>query len=281
MAAAPIQTTHFMPNGPLCTACFDIGGGHPFVLVHGFTGSKLDFQDQLPWFADLRRVIAYDQRGHGETSNHRPYDFDELVADLLRLLTVLEIDRCDLLGHSLGGMVAMRAVLAAPERFDSLILMDTAAGTLPDMPRETRERLNALVTEQGCAALLPWMRATEPTPAQQRGIDYLGPEEHWRRIEVKLEQMDPLAFKELGPLLRNQPSLIDRLGEITCPTTIIVGEHDTAFLEPSKELAEHLPRGRLVTLAGAAHSPQYESAEAWRQAVREHLESHSPERLSP
>lgn len=271
-----MQTSHFVRNGPLSTAYHEVGSGHPFLLVHGYTGSKLDFQDQLEWFADLRRVIAYDQRGHGESSNQRPYEFDVLVADLLRLLDALEIERCDLLGHSLGGMVAMRAVLEAPRRFDSLILMDTAAGRLPEMPAETRTRLNALVAEQGCAALLPRMREAQPTPAQQRGIDYLGEEEHWRRIGVKLAQMDPLAFAELGPLLRNQPPLLERVSAIECPATVIVGEHDTAFVEPSAVLAERLPSARLVTIPDAAHSPQYENPDAWRSAVREHLGSHSP-----
>ena len=270
-----MQTTHFVRNGPLSTAYQEAGRGRALLLVHGYTGSKLDFQDQLDWFADLRRVIAYDQRGHGESSNHRPYDFDALVADLLGLLDVLEIERCDLLGHSLGGMVALRAVLEAPQRFESLVLMDTAADSLPDMSAEAREHLNALVTEQGCTALLPRMREVSPSPAQRRGIDFLGDEEHWRRIGVKLEQMDPLAFTELGPLLRNQPSLLDRLPAIECPTTVIVGEHDSAFVEPSAVLAERLPCARLVTIPDAAHSPQYENPDSWRDAVREHLQNHN------
>ena len=272
-----MHITHFVRNGPLTTGYQEVGSGHPFVLVHGYTGSKLDFQDQLEWFADLRRVIAYDQRGHGESSNQQPYDYDVLVEDLLRLLDVLAIDRCDLLGHSLGGMVAMRAVLAAPERFSSLILMDTAADSLPAMPERVREKLDALVAEHGCAALLDRARDSQPTPAQQRGIDYLGEAEHWRRLSVKLQQMDPVAFRELGPLLRHQPPLLDRVQAIACPATVLVGEHDTAFLEPSADIAARLPRARLVTIPHAAHSPQYENADAWRAAVREHLKSHPPE----
>jgi 2-succinyl-6-hydroxy-2,4-cyclohexadiene-1-carboxylate synthase len=271
-----MYTTHFVANGPLFTAYHQAGNGHPLLLVHGYTGSKLDFHDQLEWFADLRRVIAYDQRGHGESSNHQPYNFDVLVQDLMGVLDTLEIERCDLLGHSLGGMVAMRAVLAAPQRFSSLILMDTAAESLPAMPDHVRERLDAQVSEQGCAALLPRMREAQPSAAQQRGIDFLGEEEHWRRIEVKLEQMDPLAFSQLGPLLREQPPLLDRVSGIECPTTVIVGEHDTAFVEPSAVLAQRLPRARLVTIPDAAHCPQYENAEAWQQAVRKHLETHYP-----
>lgn len=267
-----MHATHFVRNGRLLTAYHETGSGRPFVLVHGYTGSKLDFHDQLDDFADLRRVIAYDNRGHGESSNQAPYDLDTLAEDLISLLDALAIDRCDLLGHSLGGMVAMRAVLSHPERFDSLILMDTSAAAIPAMPEKVRRRMYELVTERGCAALLPQMREAPPTPAQRRGVDYLGEAEHWRRITTKLEQMDPLAFTELGARMRDQTPVVDRLGAIGCPTTVIVGEHDTAFLEPSAALAGAIPGARLVTIDGAAHSPQYENADAWREAIRRHLE---------
>ncbi len=267
-----MHTTHFVSNGELTMAYQEAGAGPAFLLVHGFTGSKLDFQDQLPWFADLRRSIACDQRGHGETSNQQPYRLDAMVDDLVGLLDVLAIDDCDLLGHSLGGMVALRAVLAYPDRFRSLILMDTAPAPLPLWDQQTRASLARLVTEQGCEALLAPSRQATPSPAQQRGIDFLGADEHWRRIGVKLEQMDPLAFCDLMAELAEHDSLVDKLGAVRCPTTVIVGEFDVPFLEPAALLAERIRDARLVTIPEADHSPQYENPEAWRMAVREHLE---------
>lgn len=263
-------TTHFVTHGPLTTAYHEAGHGEPFVLVHGYTGSKLDFVDQLHWFTDLRRVIAYDQRGHGESSNLRPYYLDVMVGDLLSFMDTLDITRCDLLGHSMGGMVAMRAALAAPQRFRSLILMNTSASPLTELPAHARRALDELVAQDGCVTLLPGLRAATPTPPQQRGIDWLGEDEHWRRVSVKLQQMDTLAFTELGPRLRSQ-CLLDRLGELRCPATVLVGEHDSAFVAPSQQLAARLPRACLITIADAAHAPQYENADGWREAVRDHL----------
>ncbi len=145
-----MHTTHFIANGKIQTAYHDVGSGPPFVFVHGFTGSKLDFCDQLEWFEDTRRSIAFDQRGHGESSNYGPYSFDQLVADLLGFLDQLGIEQCDLLGHSLGGMVAMRAVLKHPRRFRSLILMDTAAEKIEMWSDDQRLQLGRLVEEEGC-----------------------------------------------------------------------------------------------------------------------------------
>src|SRR3954447_14134296 len=121
-------TTRTVPNGEIVTAYYDDGAGDPLLLLHGFTGSKLDFHDQIGWFTDRRRVLAPDQRGHGESTNLAradAYALDILVDDLAGFLDALDVARCDLLGHSMGGMVAMRFALLHPTRLRSLILMDT------------------------------------------------------------------------------------------------------------------------------------------------------------
>lgn len=266
-----MHTTHFITNDEIQTAFHEAGEGNPFVLVHGFTGSKLDFHDELERLEDLGRVIAFDQRGHGESSNLAPYNFSRLVADLIGFLDQIGVQRCDLLGHSLGGMVAMRAVLEHPHRFRSLILMDTAAEPFESMPENVREQINTVVMEQGCDALLQMMRGQPASPAVQRGIDYLGEAEHWRRIRVKLSQMDPEAFVALGAELQNYTALTDRLSNITCPTTVMVGQKDLPFVDRSKILASAIPEARLVSIPLAGHCPQYENADAWRDAVRVHL----------
>ena len=266
-----MHITNFIANGAIQTAFHETGKGEPFVLVHGFTGSKLDFHDQLEWFDDLRRIIAYDQRGHGESSNAGPYHFAQLVLDLIGFLDQIDVERCDLLGHSLGGMIAMRAVLEHPDRFRSLILMDTSAEPMEMGPNNIREKLNRVVTEQGGQALLDMMRTQPPSRAQQRGVDYLGEAEHWQRISVKLSQLDPESFVALGDEVSGQAAVTDLLSKITCPTTVLVGEQDIPFVEPSKNLASAIPNAQLVSIPYAGHSPQYENADAWREAVRAHL----------
>lgn len=273
-------TTHFVSNDPISedrlqtglqTAFHDVGSGDAFVLVHGFTGSKLDFADQLPWFATTHRVLAYDQRGHGESSNTGPYTLYGLVADLIGFLDAAGIERCHILGHSLGGMVVLRALIAHPMRFQSAVLMDTAPYGLSLFDANVREQLNTLVTRDGCEALLQGMQGQPQNAAIQRGIDCLGEQEHWRRIRVKLEQMDPAAFVELGSALSDQPSVLSNLSSLSLPTTIIVGEQDEPFIKPSVDMANAMPHADLVRIADAGHSPQYENAEAWQTALEAHL----------
>jgi len=265
--------SRFASNGAIRTAYYDIGssGATPFVLVHGFTGSKLDFHDQLPWFAKTRRALAPDQRGHGETSHARPYRFEQLVEDLRGFLDAVGVATCHLLGHSMGGMVAMRFALLHPQRLASLILMDTTAEPITIMPAQVRETMSKLVLEQGLLARLPLMKAMPRTPSVQRGIDYVGDDEHWRRIEEKMGQMDPHAFVDMSTTLASAPGVLGELGKIRCRTTVLVGVDDEPFVEPSARMAATIPNARLVRIDNAAHCPQYENADAWRAAVEAHL----------
>lgn len=271
-----MHVTHFVSNSGIQTAYHDLSQHEetrpPFVLVHGFTGSKLDFADQLEWFSDRARVIAYDQRGHGESSNHGPYEEQRFVADLIGLLDCMELPSIDLLGHSFGGMIAMRAALDHPDRIRSLILMDTSAGPLQMFPEGVRQRLNTLVAEQGCEAMLETMRGSKPTAPAKRGIDFLGESEHWRRIEAKLSQMDCDAFRDIGEYFGERENLLGRLEQLTGPVTVIVGAEDQGFLEPSRAMAAAIPNSTLDVIPEAAHSPQYENPTRWRDAVRGHLE---------
>ena len=104
-------------------------GNRPFVLVHGFTGSRDDWSDVVPALAELGATVTLDQRGHGGSSNPgvpEAYSLPQLVQDLDRFFDSVGIETCDLLGHSMGGMVCLRLILARPERISSLVLMPSS-----------------------------------------------------------------------------------------------------------------------------------------------------------
>ena len=254
-------------------------GGRPFVLVHGYTGSRDDFREQLPHLARLGRCIAIDQRGHGGSDNPGDlagYTLDALASDLEAALDALGVERCDLLGHSMGGMVALRLALAHPGRVASLVLMDTAARPVQLFPRAVWPAALAFVAQRGLAALGERMREgarANPNrpPAQLRSEQEMGSERYWARIRAKLDALDPAAFAALLPAMAEQESLLPRLHELRCPCLVIVGEQDVPFLGPSAELARGIAGAELVVVPDAAHSPQLESPDAWRAAVLAHL----------
>jgi pimeloyl-ACP methyl ester carboxylesterase len=255
----------------------DAGAGErAFVLVHGFTGSRDDFGEHVPELARLGRTLALDQRGHGGTTNSgrlADYTLDGLVADLAAAFDALGLGRADLLGHSLGGMVALRFALAHPERVASLVLMDTSARPMPlPLPEPVRAALVKLVHHDGVAALLPGIRGREDVaPAFRRTVERMGEDAFWARIQRKLEAMDPFAWEALLAVLGEHAPVVDRLGEIRCPTLVLVGAEDRPFLEPAEELARGIAGAERVTITDAAHSPQLENPPAWSAAIRAHL----------
>jgi pimeloyl-ACP methyl ester carboxylesterase len=259
--------------------CDDLGDGdRPLVLVHGLTGFRDDFRERLPALVALGRTIAYDQRGHGESANTgdpTSYSFDQLVADLGALLDARGVARCDLLGHSMGGMVALRFALARPERVASLILMDTAARAPDRMPRAPFAAAGAIARSDGMATLAALLRARaadEPNrPTAERRLETEWGEAYWDRRWRRFTAMDPEAFAVLTLELVDQTPLTDRLTALRCPTTVLVGEEDAGFLRPSEEMAAAIPGAELVRIPDAAHSPQIENPAAWLAAVEQHL----------
>ena len=253
-------------------------GERALVLVHGFTGSRRDFAPRVPELAALGRTVLLDLRGHGASTNTgdaASYTLEQLADDLLAFLDATGLAGCDLLGHSLGGMVALRAALAAPERIASLILMDTAARA-PDLPVDRFRLARRVVEEAGLEALLDVMRRVPPEAsgrsAADRRLEAAWGEGYWREWRVpNYRAMDPVAYGALGEALFGQAPLGERLAALRMPTLVLVGAEDEGFLAAADELAARIPGARRVTIPGAAHQPQLEAPAAWLAAIRDFL----------
>ncbi|MCF2533138.1 alpha/beta fold hydrolase [Yinghuangia soli] len=251
-------------------------GTEPLVLLHGFVGSTADWSGVLPELAADRRVLAYDHRGHGGSAKPgraEAYSFDALEADLGAFLDTLGLGPVDLLGHSMGGVVAQRYALAHPDRVRSLVLMDTApepsGGPLSLLmrPLEMLVRRRGMGVVGTLAKLLPKPRSADAGGA--RGA--LTAEQRDRQAAAFLAT-DPEAFAAFARALRSYPPLTARLGGIACPTTVLVGAGDKALRRGAGQLVDGIPGARLVVVDGAKHSPQTEQPQAWLAAVRAHFE---------
>jgi 3-oxoadipate enol-lactonase len=255
-------------------------GTRPCVLVHGFTGSRRDFTPRAAELAEQGRVVLPDLRGHGESTNTGAadgYTLDQLSLDLVAFLDALGIEHCDLLGHSMGGMVALRAVLAQPERFASLVLMDTSARAPADLAREPIELAGRVAREAGMVSLAAILRARASSPeagrtAADRRLEAEWGERYWSEWRFpNYHAMDPFAFGALGAAMFDQLPLAARLGAIRCPTLVMVGAGDTSFLGAADELARAIPGAQLRVIPEAGHQPQLENPTAWLAALRDHL----------
>jgi 3-oxoadipate enol-lactonase len=102
-------------------------GAEPLVLVHALGESAADWDGVAPAFAQHRRVYAPDLRGHGHSGWPGEYSVELMEADVLGFLDALKLDRVELIGHSMGGLVAYLLAEDHPERVSRLILEDVAA----------------------------------------------------------------------------------------------------------------------------------------------------------
>jgi pimeloyl-ACP methyl ester carboxylesterase len=239
--------------------------GPPLVLVHGFTGSDVDWLDVQGPLADAgrRRVVSYTHRGHGLSGHDEPYTLAEMVADLEVVVDELGLAPMHLLGHSMGGAVALRYALAHPDHLASLVLMDTSAGAFGGLGSWT-DQLAPAVEAQGMAPIVELM---------QRFAANLRPEIA-ERVEHKVSRMDPKAFLGFARALQSAEPLVDRLGELAVPgrtVTVLVGENDGPLVDAARVLHEGIPGSHLEVVADAGHSPQEDQPEAWLAALERHL----------
>ena len=256
----------------------DLGGGDalPLVLVHGFTGHRDDFELERDRLATWTRVLVPDVRGHGGSTHlgdAAAYDFDLAVADLAGLLDALEAPRIHLLGHSMGGMISLRFTLAHPERVASLILMDTSPDVPGGMQAEAMQKAGEIAVAKGMLRLQELMEkrtreggSDDPADAHlERWAD-----RYWPHMKKRYAAMDPYAYVGFGQAMARQAPVTEQLGEITCPTHVIIGSDDRPFLAAADAFEAHIPDVRRSTIPNAGHHPHQENPDAWWQAMEEH-----------
>ena len=247
--------------------------GVPLVLLHGFTGHRDDFCAVLQDLARTRRVLVPDLRGHGESGRAEGpggYTFLECMTDLLAFLDALGIERCDLLGHSMGGMVAVRFALGCPARLRSLVLMSTSASGLGEEANESLRKGRAFAQEAGLVAMQAAMEAVgraDPDPVIE-----LWAERYWAHQRRRYADMDLNAFLGFSLEMIEQTPVSRRLTEIRHPTSVLIGSEDQGFLAGADELFAGIAQSTLHTIEGAGHHPHEEQSEQFYSALAEHFQ---------
>jgi pimeloyl-ACP methyl ester carboxylesterase len=224
------------------------GSGRSLLLVPGIPAIASDWAPLAERLDGSRRVIAYDNRGSGaSTVTPAPYTTAQLAADAVALLDALEIERADVFGMSLGGMIAQELALGWPDRVDRLVLGCTHCG-LAHAARPEREAGLAFAMETDDWA--ERMRALAPF-AFAAGVD---PSFLSRFIEKKAADVQhPEGYRgQIAAVLAHDT--YDRLPGIDRPTLVVTGDGDRVIPAASSDvLSERIRGSRLAVIAGAGH----------------------------
>lgn len=255
---------------PLFHRDFGGAGKPPLVIIHGLLGSSRNWQTVGAALSALRHVFALDLRNHGMSPHAEDHDFATLEADVLRWMDAQGLASAALLGHSMGGKLAMALACHHPARVERLVAVDIAPrdydaskfrGILEAMLAIEPEKLasRAEAETQLGAVVKDWAMIKFLTTNLERGDDGVF---HWR-VNV------PALHAELDEIARTSLSPGDRYEG---PTLFVVGGRSWHVrAEDRPEIVARFPQARIETVAESGHNPHIEQREAFVAAVTEFL----------
>jgi pimeloyl-ACP methyl ester carboxylesterase len=265
------------------------GSGPPVVLIHGMVNSSRHWEDVALRLADRYTVIAPDLIGHGDSATPRgDYSLGAHAASIRDLLAVIGVDHATIVGHSLGGGVAMQFFYQFPQRTERLVLISSGGLGQEVSPLLRGAALPGAATILRAAAhrrvldAMWWIGER----MRQRG---LGKGVYLQAIARALRPLERAgARKAFTQTLRSvidvhgqRVSARDRLYLLRgFPALIVWGERDHTIPQ-SHGLAAHeaIPGSHFVTLPRAAHFPHLEDPEGLATALHEFISTTDPARI--
>src|SRR5688572_6835454 len=239
------------------------------IFIHGFPLNKSMWDMQVETLKENYRVIAYDIRGHGNSDPGIDNFFIELfVNDLLRLLEKLGIEKSILCGLSLGGYIALNAVLKDPGRFDGLILNDTQC--IADTPE---------IKENRCIAIIHIKEKGVEQYADESIKKLFSPESFTKKKNVVVTVREMIISTTKHSLCNTLHALAERketctrLQEINIPVLIMVGKEDKITPVAAAQLMhEKILNSTLKIIQQAGHLSNLENATAFNTHLVKFLE---------
>jgi pimeloyl-ACP methyl ester carboxylesterase len=267
------------------------GEGQALLLIHGITSSSESWERVMRGLARGASVIAPDLPGHGESDKPRAdYSLGANATTMRDLLIALGYERVTLVGHSLGGGIAMQFAYQFPEMCERLVLVDSGG-----LGREVSFLLR-LATLPGSELVLPLLAATRVLDAGARIGGLLG--HVGLRLGTDLEQIahghstlaDPQTRAAFVSTLRavvefggQRVNATDRLYLAQhMPVQLIWGERDSIIpVSHAYATQEQMPGSRLAVLHRSGHFPQLDEPERFLEVLLDFLETTEPAQNDP
>lgn len=235
------------------------GKGTPLVLLHGYPLDHHLWDDVAPLLEDTFELILPDLRGFGEsTTVDSPFTMDDYASDIAGLLDQLGIQKTAIVGHSMGGYVALAFARLYPERVSGLGLVSSQVLADPPDRKEGRYKSAADVSDKGIGGVVetmtPKFTSDEPLQAFARET---------------MERQQPAAFIGSLKAMAERMDSTPLLSSFKFPVVIIHGEADALIpIDRAREVKKAIPHAHLVELNGAGHMPMMEAKEETAIALK-------------
>jgi len=239
------------------------------IFIHGFPLNKSMWNMQVDALKDNYRIIAYDIRGHGNSDPGIDEFFIELfVNDLFRLMEKLGIEKSILCGLSLGGYIALNAVLKYPDRFDGLILNDTQC--IADTPE---------IKENRCLAIIRIMKNGVEQYADEIIKNLFAPESFTKKKNAIAAVKEMIISTPKQSLCNTLHALAERketckqLQEINIPVLIMVGKEDKITpIAAAQQMHDGILNSTLKIIQHAGHLSNLENPTVFNTHLVKFLE---------
>lgn len=229
-------------------------GAPPMVLLHGLTGHAHTWDHMAPALAASHRVLALDQRGHGDSEHVESYTTDDFVQDLEAMAVAWGIGRFGLMGLSMGAHNALAFAAAHPARVERLIVID-----IPPRMDRTRAPNWDVISRLAETGHTPFETFEQAVEAARAG-NPTAPEENLRyRTKWNLNDAGDgrlvLKYDSKAPARWEPADLWERLPSIKAPTLLVRGGKTLVLpAETARRMVEAIPDAELVEVADSGHS---------------------------
>jgi pimeloyl-ACP methyl ester carboxylesterase len=248
----------------------DHGVGQPVIFLHAFPLNRNMWTSLTTALLNEQhfRLVTLDWRGFGESNLHdRVSTMEQFADDVAALMDTLGMQQAILCGLSMGGYAAFAFLRKYPERVRGLVLSDTRPGADTAEAKANREQVARLVEEQG---IDPFADLQIPK------LLSVYTRQHHSEIELRVRQMinaaTPAGIAAASRGMAQRADSADLLATITCPTLVVVGEHDS--LTPpavAHAYAHSIPGAQIAIIPLAGHLSNLEQPDAFLEAVRPFL----------
>lgn len=247
----------------------------PLCFLHGFMGSAADWSAIVDRFSEDYFCLTVDLPGHGESLNLSDdlYSMEGTARALAEVFDAEGIERCTMVGYSMGGRVGLYFSLGHPSRIERLVLESVSPGLRTEEERANRRRVDEERAERIdrdlCRFLEDWYR--QPLFASLSEHDLVD------EMVATRKKNDPAeltrALRGLSP--GRQPSLWERLEELAVPTLLLTGALDSKYDTITEQAAARIPSSRRVLVTRAGHNVHAERPQVFMDVLKKFLRATS------
>lgn len=236
------------------------GSGNPMVLLHGYPLDHRIWDDVVPLLADTFELIIPDLRGFGGSTTVDSFSaIEDYATDIAALLDHLEIQKAAIVGHSMGGYVALAFARLYPNRVTGLGLVSSQVLADPPDRKEGRYKSAAEVADKGIGSVVAAMTPKFTSDARLQAI-----------AKQVMEEQQPAGYIGALKAMAERVDSSPLLSSFNFPVVLVHGDADALIpIDRAREVKAAVPDAHLVEIGDAGHVPMMEAPQKTAEALKQ------------